>query len=154
MCVSSFEDPNGNGKRDEGENLIAGAIIVLYDQDRLEIERYRTDGLSEPYCFSGLAEGTYFLKRQNPPGYMSTVPDDWAAAVVPGGKTIVEMGARFVPTPSPTRTVTPTVTPTATPTPRPVLRETANALYQVSGIILAALALMIPVGLHYLRKRL
>jgi len=85
---------------------------------------------------------------------MSTVPDDWAAAVVSGGKTIVEMGARFVPTPSPTRTVTPTVTPTATPTPRPVLRETANTLYQVSGIILAALALMIPFGLRFLRKRL
>ncbi len=33
-----------------------------------------------------------------------TQPDDWAAAVVPGGRTIVEMGARFVPPPSPTRT--------------------------------------------------
>jgi len=154
VCVSSFEDSNGNGKRDEGENLIAGAIIILSNSDRLELERYTTDGLSEPYCFSGLAEGTYFLKRQNPAGYASTVPDDWAAAVVPGGKTMVEMGARFVPTPSPTRTVTPTVTPTATPTPRPVLRETGQALYQVSGILLAALALMIPVGLRYLRKRL
>jgi hypothetical protein len=154
VCVSSFEDPNGNGKREEGENLVAGAIIVLSDSDRLELERYTTDGLSEPYCFTGLAAGTYFLKRQNAPGYVSTVPDDWAAAVVPGGKTVVEMGARFVPTPSPTRTASPTVTPTATPTPRPVLQETANALYQISGLLLAAVALAIPFGLRYLRKRL
>lgn len=154
VCVSSFEDPNGNGKRDEGENLIAGTIVILFDGDRLELERYTTDGLSEPYCFSGLAAGTYYLKRQNAPGYVSTVPDDWAAAVVPGGKTVVEMGARFVPTPSPTRTASPTITPTATPTPRPVLQETANAFYQISGLLLAAVALAIPFGLRYLRKRL
>jgi len=154
VCVSSFEDANANGKRDEGENLIAGAIVALSNQDRLEIERYTTDGLSEPYCFTGLAEGTYFLKRQNPSGYMSTVPDDWGAAVVPGGKTIVEMGARFVPTPTATRTVTPTATPTATPTPKPILGETGRSLYRISGLLLAALALMIPVGLRYLRKRL
>jgi hypothetical protein len=154
VCVSTFEDANGNGKRDEGENLIAGAVVVLSNTDRLEIARYTTDGLSEPYCFSGLAEGTYYLKRQNPAGYVSTVPDDWAVAVMPGGKTMVEMGARFVPTPSPTRTVTATATPTATPTPRSFLRETAHAVYQISGLILAALALSIPFGLRYLRKRL
>jgi hypothetical protein len=154
VCVSTFEDANGNGKRDEGENLIAGAVVVLSNRDRLEIARYTTDGLSEPYCFSGLAEGTYYLKRQNPAGYVSTVPDDWAVAVMPGGKTMVEMGARFMPTPSPTRTATATATPTATPTPRPFLRETAHAVYQISGLILAALALSIPFGLRYLRKRL
>jgi len=154
VCVSSFEDANGNGKRDEGENLLAGAVVTLSDQDHLEIERYVTDGLSEPYCFTGLAEGTYFLKWQNPPGYTSTVPDNWAAAVVPGGKTMVEMGARFVPTPSPTRTVTPTATPTATPTPQPALGGAGRALYSISGILLAALAVLIPVGLRYLRKRL
>lgn len=154
VCISGFDDANGNGRRDDGESLIAGMAVIFLDQNRLELERYTTDGLSEPYCFGNLAEGTYFLKRQNPPGFVSTVPDDWAAAVVPGGKTVVELGARFMPTPTATATATPTLTPTATPTPRPVLRETVNAVYQVSGILLAALALIIPAGLRYLRKRL
>ena len=154
LCVTGFEDANGNGRRDEGENLIAGVGVTFYDGNRLELERYTTDGLSERYCLGGLAEGTFYLKLQNPPGYLSTAPDDWAAAVVPGGRTSVEVGARFVPTPSATATLRPTATPTATPTPRPILRETGKALYQVSGILLAALALMLPLGVRYLRKRL
>jgi len=154
ICISVFDDHNSNGRREEGEDLVAGAVILLFDGNHIELERYTTDGLSEPYCFSGLAAGTYYLKRQNAPGYASTMPDDFAAAVVPGGSTTIEFGARFVPTPTATPTATSTATPTATPTPKLIFREMGNAMYQVSGIILAALALIIPVGLHYLRKRL
>ncbi len=154
LCVTGFEDTNSNGWRDEGEALVAGMVVSFSDSNRLELERYTTDGLSEPYCLGGLTEGTYYLKRQNPQGYVSTVPDDWAAAVVPGGRTMVELGARFIPTPTATSTARPTLTPTATPTPRPVLQETGRALYQLSGILLAALAILIPVGVRYLRKRL
>jgi hypothetical protein len=154
VCVSAFDDGNGNGRRDDGERLIPGAVVSLSDITRLELDRYTTDGLSEPFCFSALAEGTYYLKRVNPAGYVSTAPDDWAAAVVPGGKTMLEFGARFVPTPTATATATRTATPTATPTPKPILKEVASVTYQVSGILLAALALIIPVGLRFLRRHL
>jgi hypothetical protein len=154
VCVTSYEDANGNARRDEDERLIAGSVITLLDSARMELEKYTTDGLTEPYCFSGLAAGTYFLKRQNPVGYSSTVPDDWGIAVAPGMTTNLELGARLVPQPTALPTATPTRVPTPTPTPRPVLRETGRAIYQVSGIILAALALAMPLGLRYLRKHL
>ncbi|MGB9880398.1 MAG: SdrD B-like domain-containing protein, partial [Anaerolineae bacterium] len=80
VCVSTFEDTNHDSRHDEGEGLIAGSVISLLDSNQFELESYVTDGLSEPYCFTGLTEGTYFLKRQNPPGYVSTIPDDWAVA--------------------------------------------------------------------------
>ncbi|MEM4725242.1 MAG: SdrD B-like domain-containing protein, partial [Candidatus Hadarchaeum sp.] len=154
VCVSTFDDYNQNGRHDEGEDLIAGSVISLRDSNQFELEKYVTDGMSEPYCFMGLAEGTYFLQRQNPPGYVSTAPDHWAVAIVPGGRAVVELGAYFQPTPTATATATPTATPTSTPTPRPILKEMATATYQVSGIVLAALALAIPLTLHYLRRRL
>lgn len=152
ICVSVYADSNGNGIREEGENLVAGAIITLFDSNRLELEKYTTDGLSEPFCLGGLAAGTYYLKRQNSPGYVSTVPDDWGIAVVAGGNTNVELGCQFVPAPSATPTATRTPTPTPTSTPKPVLREMGRAVYQISGILAAALALIIPIGLRYLRK--
>jgi hypothetical protein len=128
--------------------------VSFSDSTLLELERYTTDGLSEPYCLGNLAEGTYYLKRKNPAGYLSTVPDDWAAAVVPGGRTMVELGALFIPTPTATSTLRPTLTPTPTPTPRPLLQGAGRSLYQVSGILLAALAILLPFGVRYLRKRL
>ena len=154
LCVTSFEDTNGNGRRDEGEPLVAGTTISFSDSALLELERYTTDGLSEPYCLGNLTEGTYYLKRHNPPGYLSTGPDDWAAAVVPGGRTMVELGARFIPTPTATSTARPTLTPTATPTPPPLLQGAGRSLYQISGILLAAIAVSLPFGVRYLRKRL
>jgi len=154
VCVTGFEDANGNGRRDEGEVLVAGMTVSFSDSTLLELERYTTDGLSEPYCLGNLAEGTYYLKRQNPTGYLSTVPDDWAAAVVPGGRTMVELGARFIPTPTATPTPRATLTPTPAPTPRPLLQGAGRALYGVSGILLAALAILLPFGVRYLRKRL
>jgi len=154
VCITAYEDTNGNARLDEGERLIAGNVITLLDADRLELDKYTTDGLSEPYCFTGLSAGTYLLKRQNPVGYTSTVPDDWAVAVAPGVTTDVRLGARLIPQATALPTATPTRVPTPTLTPRPLLRETARAIYQVSGLILAALALAMPLGLRYVRRYL
>jgi len=152
ICISVFEDANENGRRDEGEKLVAGAVVAILDSNRMELEKHTTDGLSEPTCLSDLAAGTYYLKRLNPVGYVSTVPDDWGVAVVTGANTSVELGCKFRPVPSATPTASPPPLPTATPTPRPVLRELGHSVYQVSGILLAAFALFILLGLRYLRK--
>jgi hypothetical protein len=127
-------------------------VVAILDSNRMELEKHTTDGLSEPTCLSDLAAGTYYLKRLNPVGYVSTVPDDWGVAVVTGANTSVELGCKFRPVPSATPTASPPPLPTATPTPRPVLRELGHSVYQVSGILLAAFALFILLGLRYLRK--
>jgi hypothetical protein len=154
ICASVYEDGNSNGQRDEGEGLVAGATITLLDASRVELERYTTDGVSEPYCFVGLVAGGYILQRQNAPAYVSTDADEMVVAVAPGETTDVAFGARFAPTPTATATATATPTATPTPTPRPILDRVGSAIYGVSGIILAALALIITAGLQILRKRL
>jgi len=154
ICVSVYEDANGDGKRDEGESLVAGAAISLADEQHEKVAEYITDGLNEPFCYSGLEGGTYYLKRQNAPGYVSTNPDDWGVVIIPASSINVGFGAQFVPTPSATPTTTSTTTPTVTPTPRRVLAEIGGAVHMVSGIIVAALALIIPLALRYLRERL
>ena len=154
LCVSVFEDLNGNGRREEGENLVAGASISLFDSGRAQIASYTTDAVGEPYCFLSLAAGEYDLQRQNPPAYVSTNADSLVVEVAPGEVADVAFGAQFAPTPTATATATSTPTPTPTATPKPVLQRVGESVYSVSGIILAGLALLITAGLHYLRKRL
>jgi hypothetical protein len=154
ICAGVYEDRNKNGQRDEGENLVANAVITLLDSNRQQLDQYTTDGVSEPYCLDGLVAGEYYLQRQNAPGYLSTDVDEAAAVVVAGERTEVTFGAEFVPTPTATATATATATPTPTATPMPILDRVGSSVYGVSGIILAALALIIAAGLQVLRQRL
>jgi hypothetical protein len=153
VCVAVYEDRNSSGQREEGEALVAGAIVSLLDANRFELESHSTDGVSEPYCFHGLDAGLYYAIRQNPPAYVSTGADELEVAVSPGQTANVAFGAQYAPTPTATATATPTATPTPTPTPKPLLTRVGESVYNVSGIILAALALLIAVGLQYLRTR-
>ena len=154
ICVNVFQDTNGSGQRDEGENLVAGAAISLLGPDQVELDSYVTDGSSEPYCFRDLAAGEYRIVRSNPPAFVSTGEDETPVAVAAGETAEVAFGARFAPTPTATATSTPTPTPSPTPTPKPILQRAGETVYNVSGIILAALALLLTAGLHYLRRRL
>jgi hypothetical protein len=122
--------------------------------DDVELGNYLTDGSSEPYCFAGLASGQYRLVRSNPAAFVSIDKDEVAVTVANGETAEFAFAARFAPTPTATATCTPTPTSTPTPTPRPVLQRAAGAVYNVSGIVLAALALLLTAGLHYLRQRL
>jgi hypothetical protein len=130
-----------------------GAVVSLFDSTGTERMRYATTGQSEEYCIQGLEAGEYRLGRYNAPGYASTGLDEVSLSVYLGDTKSVAFGERFVPTPTATVTATPTVTPTATPTPRPVLHRVGSAIYDMSGILLVALAFLLTFGLQYLRKR-
>jgi hypothetical protein len=154
ICVLAYHDRNGNKMRDPDEELIPGAMFTLSD-GRQTIASYITDGLNEPYCFTALMPGNYFLYEENPPGYVSTTGDNWGI-VIGGGATIpVEFGDIQQPTPVPTSTPVPTATPTPIPTPTPTaLLSTLSAnLYKVSGIIIIILAVAIAIVFNILRRR-
>jgi hypothetical protein len=139
--VLAFDDANGNLWRDLGEGLLANAAITVYDQTLAAVVQYVTDGVHEPKCFS-LAPGTYYVQETDPPGYISTGPNWWAAGLLSQSAVTVAFADRSgqltatstatvspsmtaspsatpSPTNTPTRTVTATLTPTATVTPRP-----------------------------------
>ncbi len=59
ICVAAFEDANRNGVRDPIEPLLPDVVVNLHGAQMIVLDTYLTDGRSEPYCFGGLAAGTY-----------------------------------------------------------------------------------------------
>lgn len=153
ICVTSFDDTNGNGKRDEGEKLLVGARIAVVDSAQAEVASYTTTGTGEPYCFTGLPAGSYVVREQDPPGFQSTAPNDWGLTVVGGAQVAVDFAHRPAPTatPTPTATNTPTPTPTPKPLPARIVGAVGHGLYSVSGVLLALIAVALVLGARYLR---
>ena len=109
---------------DEGEQALAGAHITFGIQQGQVLATHVTEAKDEPYCFKTREEGNYTLIRENPAGYDSTSPDNWAFHVVPGTDMDFHFSAVLAPTPTPTHTDTPVPTNTPTPTNTPIPTNT------------------------------
>ncbi len=68
ICVWKYEDVNGNGLLDDGDAVVPGILITLYDAQMNEIAN-GTTGECGGICFSGLVLGTYFVGE--------TLTDEW-----------------------------------------------------------------------------
>lgn len=177
----AFDDRNDNGIRDADEGLLAGAYFELTNMQRTPIAAHATDGSADLRGFRDLKPGHYIVTEKDPPGYESILPNQWAASVLEN--TVLELffADRVKPPPTSTPTPEPTIAapePTATATQRlaksttPVPTATAPAtatpeppedqptrtlgqrLYGISGILIAAVALLLPFALRALRSRL
>jgi hypothetical protein len=81
VCVLAFHDRDANTVRDaENEELLPNAKFTLADASGV-LQEYTSDGISEPYCFTGLAPGAYRVSQDAPPGYASSGPAEWPAAL-------------------------------------------------------------------------
>ena len=70
-----WEDVNGNGQQDSGENGIDGVTVTLYRADGTAVGSVTTTG-GGSYSFSGLLPGAYYLEFSNlPTGYVFTMAD-------------------------------------------------------------------------------
>ncbi len=111
-----WNDINGNRLRDHDEPPLPNAQVLLRTTagTLLMLQTTGGDGL---YRMENLTPGMYWVQEIDPPGYISTTPNDWMVQV--HANTIVEVhfGDRLAPTPSPTPTSTGTPTPTATAIP-------------------------------------
>ncbi|MCX6650604.1 MAG: SpaA isopeptide-forming pilin-related protein [Methanomassiliicoccales archaeon] len=75
ICVYKYEDENGNGVRDEGENtLVNGVTVVLMDACGAVIGTGVTgDNGTGKVCFTNLTLGTYYVEETAwPSGWYST----------------------------------------------------------------------------------
>jgi len=70
ICVWKYEDVNGNGEVDEGDTIVPGVLITLYDAQMSAIAN-GTTGDDGRICFCGLELGTYYV--------METLSDEWYA---------------------------------------------------------------------------
>jgi len=154
ICVLAYHDRNGNKLRDPDEEFLPGAMFTVSDA-RQTVASYITDGINEPYCFTDLTPGNYFLSEENPPGYDSTTRDDWGVVISGGSIIQIEFGDSLQPTPVPTSTPlpTPTLIPIPTPTPAALLSTLSANLYKASGVIVLVLAAAIAIVFNILRKR-
>jgi hypothetical protein len=127
ICVLAFNDLNGNGQRDGGEPLLAGAIITVTNFSGVVVGVRTTDGVHEPHCFTSLAPDTYRVEERNPADYpVSITPDIWIVPLPAGSTTTIAFGDQVPPKPTPTGTITstPTATATATATLTPTVTAT------------------------------
>jgi hypothetical protein len=69
ICVALFDDLDEDSLWTQGEPLLAGGTFSLSGPVS---GMYTTDGVSEPYCFTGLTAGEYVVSVVPPPGYYLT----------------------------------------------------------------------------------
>jgi hypothetical protein len=69
---TKFEDANGNGVRDPGENGLSGVTIVMLNP--ANISRQTTTDASGNFSFTPLLPGTYLLSELVPDGFHQTLP--------------------------------------------------------------------------------
>jgi LysM repeat protein len=73
VCVSLFDDVNGNALRDAGEvTLPGGSLTVIDAATGAPVQAYTTQPGEEQHCFENLAFGTYTLAAAPPTGYNPT----------------------------------------------------------------------------------
>ncbi|MGC9360751.1 MAG: hypothetical protein ACP5G7_10345, partial [Anaerolineae bacterium] len=161
LLISAYEDTNGNRRRDDGEPLLAGVSVDIANEAGESLLSYTTDGTSEPHAFE-VPPGLYQVSTADTPGFSSTSPDAWAVQVESGETLEVGFGKQPVPTATPTETAHPTpeatapavsAQPTVEPTPAQPEEASGRSLTSISGILLAVLALLLPVGLRFFRAR-
>lgn len=96
ICVSAFDDANGDGVPDSNEGLLADAVFTI-SRASGTVATYVSDGINEPYCFRELEAGTYQINFSQPESYQLTTAGDWAIAVAGSAEIPVQFGAQYGP---------------------------------------------------------
>ncbi len=86
-----FNDANSNGIFDNGEQILSGVTITLYDQNSHLISA-TTAGINGAYNFNNLPPGIYTVVETNPAGYISTTLDHVSVSLSSGTNAVVNYG--------------------------------------------------------------
>lgn len=92
VCVLAFHDRNGDTVRDpDNEELLPNVDFTLATTAGVVAE-YTSDGVNEPYCFTGLAPGSYRVIQQAPAGYQPTGLPEQNVALAEGTSFDLQFG--------------------------------------------------------------
>jgi len=92
ICILAYHDRNGDTFQDpESEELLPNAHFSVADASGV-IAEYDSDGISEPYCFTGLAAGAYRVIGEAPAGYRVSGPVERSVALSDGALMDLQFG--------------------------------------------------------------
>lgn len=91
ICVTSFQDPNGNGVQDPGESALPGSTFTVTDQNGIVIGT-----ITAPACLTVPRPGNYTIQEQVPPGWLPTQANPKTVTIVPGQVVNLGFGNRRV----------------------------------------------------------
>lgn len=160
ICVIAFNDANNDMFRQEDEMPLPNADISIVGNSGL-VGNYRTDGISEPYCFPEFAAGQQYIVRHTPPTGYKTDAGAWNLILSAGQVYNVELGYvraddagenTATPVENPSDPTSPDATREASdddPTP---IAGILGTILRVSGVIVLLLAIAVGV-LFYLSRR-
>ena len=134
LCLRVFADSNDNGTLEPGEPPLADASIQLLDQAGIEQQRFVS--AAEPLCQRALPPGSYQLLVSPPTGFGLTTPAELQIQLGAGSSIRLEIGAKQGRQPLALPEARPP-DPEATAVPA---ADAANVLYNLSGLLLLALA--------------
>jgi LysM repeat protein len=160
LCVLAYYDANNDMFReaDAGEMALPNAEITLVGMSG-PAGTYRTDGISEPYCFQNLEPGNYILRHTPPPGYKLTDTGQWNIPLSAGQVSSLNLGyAQDESAATETGTAqespgTPEATKSTDDTEQPSgITKVLNTVLRITGIIVLVLAIAVGV-LFFLSRR-
>ena len=98
VCVSLFEDLDGNQMRTTGEFYLAGGVVSINNREGSFSQTWNTIGgdpdLVELNCLENVSEGEYNLSMGIPAGYNATTTLNYALTVAAGDTVMVDFGAQ------------------------------------------------------------
>ncbi|MBC7234762.1 MAG: hypothetical protein H5T69_02890, partial [Chloroflexi bacterium] len=89
-----WQDLDEDGQLTQGEPGLAGALLVLADENGAFLA-YTHSGAAGEYRFDNLAPGVYLLFENDPASYGSTTPNKVRIALSPGEVATIDFGDGF-----------------------------------------------------------
>ncbi len=158
LCVLAYNDANNDMFRQEGEMALPNAEITLVGTSG-PAGTYRTDGISEPYCFQNLEPGNYILRHTPPAGYKLTDTGQWNIPLTAGQVSSLNLGyaqdkeATGEPGAQPSSPETPaTAAATEENEKSGGITRVLNTVLRITGIIVVVLAIAVG-ALFFLSRR-
>lgn len=109
LCMSAFDDANGNRVRDGNEPALAGVTFTV-SSGGTEAARYSTDAAGKPTCLATLPPGAYSVQIALPPGYVAA-SEKVEVTLTLGQRVDLPIAARRGEKAAPTATPTPQAQP-------------------------------------------
>ena len=90
ICLSLFDDANGDALLNAGEGLLAGGVLSISGPTS---NSHITDGITEPFCFGDLPSGDYMVSVTPPDDYVLTGLSEVPVTLSGSGEIRISFGA-------------------------------------------------------------